>query len=147
MKALIQRVNSASVSVENRIIASIGRGLLVFLGIQEGDVQKDLDYIRKKILNLRIFENEEGKFHYSLKDIDGELLLVSQFTLLGETRKGNRPSFTKSMSIEEAGKFYRNAVESFQREHPKTASGQFRAMMEVSLVNDGPVTLMLDSRE
>lgn len=146
MRAVVQRVDTASVKVNGLKIAQIARGLLVLIGIEKEDNEKDLEYIKNKILNLRIFENEQGLFHYSIKDIQGQILLVSQFTLFGDCKKGNRPSFTDSMPVEQARAFYPKIVESFKNNFPETFSGEFQAEMSVELVNNGPVTLILDSK-
>lgn len=147
MKALVQRVEEASVLVDSKLISSINKGLLVFLGLEQNDEEKQLEYIIKKVLNLRIFENEKGFFDKSLLDVKGELLVVSQFTLLGDCKKGNRPSFTQSMPVEQARSFWSNKVEPFfLKSYPeKTFFGEFQAYMKVNLINDGPVTLWLES--
>jgi len=120
---------------------------LVLIGIENGDSKVDTDYIVKKTLNLRVFEDEDGKMNKSLKDIEGQILLVSQFTLLGDVRKGNRPSFIKAMPPNEAKGFYDACVDTFRSAYDKIECGQFAADMAVELVNDGPVTIMLDSRK
>lgn len=147
MRAVVQRVECASITVDSELIAAISKGLLVFVGIGKADLDKDVDYIKKKILNLRIFENERGLFHYNVQDIQGEILLVSQFTLYGDCRNGNRPSFTQSMPVETARSFYERVVQSFKKDYSKTQSGQFQAMMKIQLVNDGPVTITIDSQD
>ncbi len=147
MRALIQRVSSASVGVGGERVSSIGPGLLVFLGVMKGDTDEDLAYIARKVKNLRIFEDDNGRMNLSVLDTGGEALVVSQFTLAAETRKGNRPSFT---SAEEPGKA-EAGYEEFMRHLSdlgvRVCGGSFGAMMDVSLVNDGPVTIMLDSRD
>lgn len=146
MKALIQRVASAAVEVDGQTIASIQKGLLVFIGIGQADQDKDIEYVKKKILNLRIFEDERGFFHYSVQDIGGQVLLVSQFTLYGDCKNGNRPSFTESMPVAQARDIYAKVCQSFKQDFPQTYCGIFQASMQVSLINDGPVTIQLDSK-
>ena len=145
MKAIVQRVKSASVTVDEKLISEIQKGFLVLVGIGQDDTQKDVDYITKKILNLRIFESEKGYFDKSIQDIDGEILFVSQFTLYGDCNKGNRPSFSHAMSPAKAKVFYQNFLDNFKKLYPKIKDGQFGAMMQVELINDGPVTIVLDS--
>lgn len=147
MRAVAQRVTRADVSVEGERIAEIGRGLLVLVGMQEGDTQADTDYIVRKCVGLRIFEDAEGDMNLSLEDVDGELLVVSQFTLLGDARKGRRPGFSRAMPPGDARAFYETVLESFRAAWPKVQTGQFQAHMQVGLVNDGPVTILLDSRK
>jgi D-tyrosyl-tRNA(Tyr) deacylase len=146
MRAVIQRVKSAKVDVENRTVGQIGPGLLVFLGVELGDGTQDLDYICSKITGLRIFEDEQEKMNLCVSDVDGEVLVVSQFTLLGDARHGRRPSFSDAAPPDEGERWYLAALESLRRAGLTEQTGQFRAMMEVSLVNDGPVTILLDSR-
>ena len=145
MKAVVQRVKKSQVKVENTIVSNIGNGLLVLLGVQEDDTQKDADFLVEKIINLRIFEDDSGKMNISLKDVKGELLVVSQFTLLGNCRKGRRPSFIEAAEPETANRLYSYFVKKIRQKGIKTATGRFRAMMEVSLVNDGPVTLIIEN--
>jgi len=145
MRAVIQRVKSASVHVDGKEISSIKKGLLVFLGIKGDDSKSDISYIIKKSVDLRIFEDDEGKMNLSVADIDGELLLVSQFTLYGDCRKGRRPSFTAAGSPASAEKIYDEFVSELKKRYPKSKFGQFQAMMDVHIVNDGPVTMLLDS--
>ncbi len=147
MKAVVQRVKNSNVVVENKTISNIGKGILVLLGVQDGDTQKDADYLAEKIINLRIFEDEHGKMNVSLKQIKGELLVVSQFTLLGDCKKGRRPSFTKAAPPEQADALYTYFVDQTKKLGIKTQTGIFQAMMNVSLINDGPVTLILDTKE
>lgn len=146
MRAIIQRVKNASVKVSSNIIGEISQGFLVFLAVNTDDEIKDLDYIKNKVMNLRVFEDEEGKMNRSIKDIKGEFLVVSQFTLYGDARKGNRPSFINSAKHEKANEYYEKFVKTLREESGlKVETGQFAADMEVSLINDGPVTIQLDS--
>ncbi len=146
MKAVIQRVKKASVKIENRIHASISKGLVVFLGVGKGDNESDVEYLVRKIINLRIFENELGKFDFSLKDIDGEMLVVSQFTLYADCKKGNRPSFENAETPDNAKMLYEKFVEKIRENGIKVVTGVFGAKMEIELINDGPVTIILESR-
>lgn len=146
MRAVIQRVATASVTVDEEVTGQIGRGLMVLLGVGEGDVEKDLDYILDKTINLRIFPDEDGKMNLSLLDIEGELLVVSQFTLYGDARKGRRPSFVKAMKPDIAEEMYERFIDRARaRGVSKVATGRFGAMMDVRLLNEGPVTILLDS--
>lgn len=145
MRAIIQKVTRASVTVENKLISEIGNGYMVLLAVKENDDKDDLSYIKRKISNLRIFEDNEGKMNLSLKDTGGEILLVSQFTLYGDARKGNRPSFTESAGLEKANDYYEKLRDELIDEGFNVKTGKFQAHMEVSLVNDGPVTIILDS--
>lgn len=144
MKVVIQRVKSASVEVDKKLISTINKGFLVFVGIREDDSEDNVEYITKKILNLRIFESENGFFDKTIQDIDGEILFVSQFTLYGDCKKGNRPSFYKAMSPDKAKLFYYSFLDHFRTFYPKIKDGLFGKNMQVSLVNDGPVTIVLD---
>jgi D-tyrosyl-tRNA(Tyr) deacylase len=146
MRAVIQRVDSASVFVGGELVSSIGKGLLVLLGVEKGDSEKDVDYVVDKIVNLRIFEDESGKMNLSVRDIGGEVLLVSQFTLLASTKRGRRPDFTMAAPPEEAERLFSLAVSSFQN-HIPTKTGIFGKKMLINLLNNGPVTIILDSRE
>lgn len=147
MKALIQRVSSAEVVIDGATAGSIGQGLCVLAGIADGDCEEDIDYLASKMLNLRIFADDSGKFNFSVQDIKGELLLVSQFTLLADTRKGRRPSFTRAAAPQEAERLFDLFVNKCRYSGLKTETGRFQAMMQVHIVNEGPVTIMLDSRE
>ncbi len=147
LKALLQRVSQASVSVDGEVVGRIGRGLVVLVGVERGDGDEDIDYLVQKILNLRIFADETGKFNLSLLDIGGELLIISQFTLLADTRKGRRPSFEKAAPPEEAEKLFNHFVEQIKRSGLKVNTGRFQKYMQVEILNDGPVTIMLDSAD
>jgi D-tyrosyl-tRNA(Tyr) deacylase len=146
MRAVVQRVERARVTVEERPIAETGKGILIFLGIAAGDNETDADYLLEKIINLRIFEDEKGKMNLSLLDINGEMLVVSQFTLLGDCRNGRRPSFTEAEKPEQALFLYEYLVSQATKRIRVVAKGEFQAMMKVQLVNDGPVTMLLDSK-
>ena len=146
MKAVIQRVKSANVTVDGSLVASIGRGLLVLVGIGKDDTERDLEWTLEKLVNLRIFEKEEGRLDYSLLDVEGDLLLVSQFTLFGDCRKGRRPSFSEAMGADAARAMFQRLVEGARKKVRNVQTGVFQASMDVSLVNDGPVTIILDSR-
>jgi len=145
VKAVVQRVSSAAVSVADRTVGEIGPGMVVFLGVARGDTEKDADYLAEKTVNLRIFEDADGKMNLSLLDVAGEMLVVSQFTLLADCRKGRRPSFIYAAGFEEADGLYEYFVKKARGYIAKVATGQFRTMMKVSLVNDGPVTMILES--
>lgn len=146
MRAVIQRVESASVSVEGEIRGQIGAGFLVLIGVEEGDGDADFRYIAEKVPNLRVFEDEQGKMNRSLLDVGGELLAVSQFTLLGDARGGRRPSFITAAHPETADPMYERLVADWRARGIRVETGVFGAHMKVSLVNDGPVTILLDSR-
>lgn len=146
MRAVVQRVKSAKVTVNDCLIAEIDKGMLVFLGIEQGDGHTDADYLLEKIINLRVFEDENGKMNLSLLDMDGELLVVSQFTLLGDSRKGRRPSFTRAERPELARPLYDYFVSQAKRRVRVVAEGEFQAIMTVLITNDGPVTMLLDSK-
>ncbi|MGB6011795.1 MAG: D-aminoacyl-tRNA deacylase [Desulfobacterales bacterium] len=146
MRAVIQRVKSSSVTVENEMVAKIGKGLLVLLGIAKADNTDDAEYLADKIVNLRIFEDENRKMNRSLVDTGGEMLVVSQFTLLGDCKKGRRPSFVQAAAPDHATELYQIFVEQVRQKGVTVKTGRFRAMMDVSLINDGPVTLIVDSR-
>ncbi|GAH51614.1 unnamed protein product [marine sediment metagenome] len=146
MKALLQRVTSASVSVGGEVVGSIGRGLVAFIGVASGDTEKDARYLAQKIVNLRIFSDREERFNLSALDIGGELLLVSQFTLLADTRKGRRPSFTDAAPPAEAEELFQQFVDEVRASGLKVATGRFQQYMQVEIHNDGPVTIMLDSK-
>ena len=147
MKALLQRVVEASVSVAGEEVGKIGRGLVVLLGVANGDTEKDAQYLIQKIVNLRIFTDAQDKFNLSALDIAGELLLVSQFTLLADTRKGRRPSFIEAAPPEQGEALFNYAVGLARESGLKVATGRFQQHMQVEIHNDGPVTVMLDSRD
>lgn len=146
MRAVLQRVISAKVTVNDRFVSKIRRGLLVFLGMEKGDTTKDADYLAEKILNLRIFEDKAGKMNLSLLDVGAEMLVVSQFTLLADCLKGRRPSFTNAEFPDRAKPLYDYFVNLTKNSVGQVAEGEFQAEMTVELVNDGPVTMILDSR-
>ncbi|MCY7360574.1 MAG: D-tyrosyl-tRNA(Tyr) deacylase [Ignavibacteria bacterium] len=147
MRALIQRVSQASVTIDNAITAKINNGLLVLIGIETADTDEDINWLVKKIIALRIFSDAEGKMNLSVQDVNGEILLVSQFTLHASTEKGNRPSFIKAARPEVAIPIYERTIKLFESSfNKKIATGIFGADMKVSLVNDGPVTIWLDSK-
>jgi D-tyrosyl-tRNA(Tyr) deacylase len=146
MRCVLQRVDRVDIRVEGTYISGIEKGILVFLGIEQGDRESDADYLSDKIMNMRIFEDKRGKMELSLLDIDGDLLVVSQFTLLGDCRKGRRPSFTRAENSDQAKKQYDYFISKVQEKVKRVAQGQFQAMMLVELVNNGPVTILLDSR-
>jgi D-tyrosyl-tRNA(Tyr) deacylase len=146
LKALLQRVSSASVTIEGTEVGRIGSGLCVLVGVAGGDSEKDIDYLVSRLVNLRIFADENGKFNHSLLDVAGELLLVSQFTLLADTSHGRRPGFTDAAPPEIAERLFNLFVEKTRATGLKVAIGRFQAYMRVEIFNDGPVTIMLDSR-
>jgi D-tyrosyl-tRNA(Tyr) deacylase len=146
MRAVIQRVTASDVQVDHEIVGRIGSGLLVLLGISRSDEEKDADYLADKVVHLRIFEDDEGKMNRSLLETSGEVLVVSQFTLLGDCRKGRRPSFVDAAPPERAEQLYEYFVDQLKLKGITASTGQFQARMAVSLVNDGPVTLILESK-
>ena len=147
MRALVQRVTNASVAVGPEEVGRIGPGLVVLLGIAQGDAEPDADYLTEKLVNLRIFADSQGKFNLSALETNAELLVVSQFTLYAETRRGRRPSFTQAAGPDEAQRLYQYVVNACQKSGLRVAAGRFQEHMLVSLENDGPVTLMLDSAD
>lgn len=147
MRVLIQKVSSASVTISGAIKSEIGQGLLILLGVENEDSQEDIDWLCKKIVNLRIFNDSDGKMNLSVQDMDGELLVVSQFTLFASTKKGNRPGFTRSAKPDYAIPMYEKFVQTLgEVSGKKIGTGEFGAMMDVALVNDGPVTIWMDSK-
>ena len=147
MRAVIQRVERASVAVDGKVVGSICRGVVVLLAIEDGDQEEDLEFVKRKILNLRIFQDDNGNINLSLLDISGEVLIVSQFTLYGDCRKGNRPSYSRAAAPGQAKMLYQNLIDQIHTAGVIVQSGEFQAMMKLTLVNDGPVTLLVDSRK
>lgn len=147
MRAVVQRVSRASVTIEGTVVGSIGPGILLLLGVAAEDTETDAEYLLEKTANLRIFEDEAGKMNRSLLETGGGLLVVSQFTLYGDTRRGRRPSYIRAASPEDADRMYEYFVTLARRRIANVATGQFQAMMDVELVNDGPVTILLDSEK
>ena len=146
MRAVVQRVKQSSVKTKGEIVGRIGQGLLVLLGVARDDGAEDADYLADKVINLRIFEDEDGKMNRSLLEIGGQLLAVSQFTLLADCRKGRRPSFIAAAEPEKATELYETFIERVRQKGVDVQTGRFQAMMEVTLVNDGPVTIIIESR-
>jgi D-tyrosyl-tRNA(Tyr) deacylase len=147
VKALLQRVSAASVAVAGEVVGRIGRGLVVLVGVANGDTEKEARYLARRTVNLRIFSDPAGKFNLSALDIGGELLVVSQFTLLADTRKGRRPSFADAAPPAEAEKLFELFVDEAQASGLKVETGRFQQHMQVEIHNDGPVTMMLDSKD
>jgi len=147
MRAVVQRVSRASVTVDNRPVASIGRGLLVLLGVARGDAATDAEYLARRVIGLRVFDDETGKMNLAVKDVDGEIMLVSQFTLCADTRKGNRPSFVGAAPPEEARPVIARVAELVREAGINCPEGRFGAHMAVELVNDGPVTIVFDTKQ
>jgi D-tyrosyl-tRNA(Tyr) deacylase len=147
MKTLLQRVTAAQVTVEEKIVGKIGHGLVVFVGVANDDTPEDINYLTRKIVELRIFDDAEGKFNLSALDVKGELLLVSQFTLLANTRRGRRPGFTDAAPPEIAEALFNQFVEQVRTTGLKVETGRFQTHMHVEINNDGPVTILIDSRE
>lgn len=147
MRAVVQRVSRAKVTVGDEVTGEIGEGMLVLLGVSSSDSERDADYLVDKILNLRIFEDAEGKMNLSILETGGGLLAVSQFTLYGDTRRGRRPSFITAARPDEANRLYEYFVEQCRKHIANVEAGRFQAMMDVELVNDGPVTIILDSEK
>lgn len=147
MRAVVQRVKKASVEVDNQEVSVIGRGFLVLLGVAKNDGTADVEYMIRKISGLRIFGDEQGKMNYSLAQVEGEVLLVSQFTLFGDVRKGARPSFFGAADAATGKRLYQEVLAGLQRQGIPACGGRFQEMMDVYLINDGPVTILLDSRK
>ncbi len=144
MKALIQRVKNASVTINGELYSSVGAGMLVLLGVEKSDTAENAEKLAQKLLNLRIFEDENEKMNFSIRDVSGEILVVSQFTLCADCRKGTRPGFDSAAAPEVANKLYEEFVKNLKASGLKIETGKFRAMMDVSLVNDGPVTFLVE---
>ncbi|MGB4440485.1 MAG: D-aminoacyl-tRNA deacylase [Sedimentibacter sp.] len=147
MRGVVQRVKRAGVSVDDIVIGKIDHGIMLLLGVEESDEEKDLEYLCDKVGNLRIFEDENGKMNKNLMDVKGSILVISQFTLLGDARKGRRPSFTQAAAPDKAVLMYEKFIRNMKNLEVVTESGEFGADMQVELVNDGPVTILLDSKK
>lgn len=147
MRAVIQRVSSASVTVDQEVVGQIERGFVVLLGITTHDTVDDVEYVANKLIGLRVFEDDDGKMNRSITDVGGSMLVISQFTLFGDCRKGRRPSFIEAARPEVARPLYERLVEELRTQGVRTETGVFQAHMDVALVNDGPVTLLLDSQK
>ena len=147
MRAVVQRVSSASVTVDGEVVGRIGLGFLVLLGVAQDDEQSDVVYTAQKLIGLRVFEDNDGKMNRSIAEVGGAMLIVSQFTLYGDCRKGRRPSFIAAAPPEKADSLYRQVVAEVRGQGIAVETGRFQAMMQVELVNDGPVTLLIDSRK
>ncbi|WP_243342993.1 D-aminoacyl-tRNA deacylase [Anaerococcus sp. AGMB09787] len=145
MRAVVQKVENSSVSVDGELISEIDKGFMVLLAVKDSDTLEDLEYIKRKIAKLRIFEDNDGKLNLSIKDVGGEILLISQFTLYGDARKGNRPSFIESAKPDKAEEYYEIMIEELEKEGISVKAGKFQTHMKVSLINDGPITILLDS--
>ncbi len=146
MKAIIQRVSEASVKVDNKFVGEIGKGLMLLIGVDESDELADADWLVKKILHVRVFSDDEGKMNHSVRDVNGEILCISQFTLIADYKKGNRPSYIKAARPEKAIPLFDYLKDEMKKSGLKIESGIFGADMKVSLINDGPVTLVFDSK-
>lgn len=144
MKALIQRVKRASVTIDSELYSSTGKGILILLGVEKGDTSENAQKLADKVVNLRIFEDENDKMNFSIKDVQGEVMVVSQFTLCGDCKKGTRPSFDKAAEPDIAVKLYEEFTELVKNHGLTVQTGKFRAMMDVELINDGPVTFMIE---
>lgn len=147
MRAVVQRAKKGSVEIDGKVVGAIEKGLVVLLGVNENDTMEDVSYTAEKVLNLRVFDDDEGKMNYSLLDIKGELLVVSQFTLYGDCRKGRRPSYSTAARPEKANELYEEFVKACRAQQVKTETGVFQADMQVNIINDGPVTLIIDSEK
>lgn len=146
MRAVIQRVDQGSVTIEGNVHSAIGKGFVILLGVEKGDTDEDINYLVRKISQIRIFEDSHGKMNLSLKDVGGEVIVVSQFTLLADCSRGNRPSFIKAEDPLQAEAMYRRFAKALEEAGVSVKTGVFGAMMKVSLINDGPVTIVLESR-
>ncbi len=146
MKVVVQRVKNARVSVDGKIVGQIGKGLMLLIGVAQQDTEADIEFVADKCVNLRIFEDEQGKMNRSLLEVGGEILAISQFTLLGDTRKGRRPSFIQAAEPEKGNDFYQKFIERLRSHGVKVETGIFGAMMDVELLNYGPVTLIVESK-
>ena len=147
MRAVVQRVAKRRVTVADRVSGEIGKGLMILIGVEDGDTEKDASYIASKTAGLRIFEDENDKMNLSVKDVGGDILAVSQFTLLGDVRKGKRPSFSSAARPEEADRLYQKVIEELRQDGLRVEEGVFQTHMMVDILNDGPVTILLDSRK
>lgn len=147
MRIVIQRVSKASVSIDEEVVGQIARGFMVLVGVEEADSQEDVDYLVRKTANMRIFEDEEGKMNISLKDVGGQVLSISQFTLHANTKKGNRPSFVDAARPDHSLPLYEAYNEGIRQEGLTVETGEFGADMQISLINDGPVTIIIDSKD
>ena len=147
MRAVVQRVTQASVTVDGELLGRIGKGFLILLGVADGDTRQMAEKMADKICRLRIFEDENGKTNLSLEDVEGELLVVSQFTLYADCKKGNRPSFVKAGSPQHANELYEYIIDACKKEVPVVKTGVFGAEMKVALINDGPFTIILESKD
>jgi len=147
VRAVVQRVSQGKVAIGDEVVGEIERGLVLLLGVEKEDEESDLEYMVEKVINLRVFPDEEEKMNLSLQDVQGDMLVVSQFTLLGDCRKGRRPSFFTAAPPEKAEEFYDRFVKKIKERGINVATGEFQAMMEVQIFNDGPVTLLIDSKK
>lgn len=147
MRAVVQRVKKSSVTVDGKVTGSIDKGLMVLIGVKKGDTEKDAEYIAHKVASLRVFDDENGVMNVNIKDAGGDILAVSQFTLLGDVRKGNRPSYFDAAGPEEANALYRTVIELLQKKGLRVEEGIFQTEMLVDIANDGPVTILLDSEK